>query len=132
VLINKQEDSTMSLLSYQLFGHCSESGEEANTSALNESEYDTPGFNEATGLPLLPSGVKGCPGVIDVEGNPRGTDMSDHLGVDITLDISSMGTDVIGGCDIHSDTDWMTDTTSIDSGFDDFGINDLTGCDGDW
>lgn len=132
MLINEQEDSTMSLLSYQLFGHCSESSEEANTSALDESGCDAPGINEATGLPLLPSGVKGCPGVIDVEGNPRGTDMSDHLGVDITLDISSMDTDVIGGCDIHSDTDWMTDTTSIDSGLDDSGINDLAGLDGDW
>jgi hypothetical protein len=58
--------------------------------------------------------------------------MSDHLGVDITLDISSIDTDMIGGCDIHSDTDWMTDTTSIDNGFDDFGINDLSGLDGDW
>ena len=55
VLIKKQEDSTMSLLSYQLFGHCSESGEEANTSALDES-YDAPGVNEATGLPLLSMG----------------------------------------------------------------------------
>jgi len=122
----------MSLLSYQLFEHCSYSSEEANTSALDESGCDALGINEATGLPLLPSGVKGCPGVIDVEGNPRGTDMSDHLGVDTTLDINSMDTDVIGGCDIHSDTDWMSDTTSIDSGFDDFGINDLSGFDGDW
>lgn len=75
---------------------------------------------------------KGCPGAIDVEGNPRGTDMSNHLGVDITLDISSMDTGVIGGCDIHSDTDWVTDITSIDSGFNDLGINDLSGMDGDW
>ncbi len=110
----------MSLLSYQLFEHCSESSEEANASALDESGHDVSGVNEATGLPLLSSGVKGCPGVIDIEGNPRGMDMSDHLEVDTTLDISSMDTDVIGGCDIHSDTDWMTDTTSIDSGFDDF------------
>ena len=115
----------MSLLSYKLFGHCSESSEEANTSALDESEYDAPGVNEATGLPLLSSGVKGCPGAIDVEGNPRGTDMSDHLGVDITLDISSIDTDMIGGCDIHSDTDWMTDTTSIDSCFDEFEMLDI-------
>lgn len=122
----------MSLLSYQLFEHCSYSSEEANTSAFDESGCDAPGINEATGLPLLPSGVKGCSGVIDVEGNPRGTDMSDYLGVDITLDISSMYTDVISGCDIHSDTDWMSDTTTIDSGFDDFGINDLSGVDGDW
>jgi len=132
VLIKKQEDSTMSLLSYHLFGHCSESGEEANSSALDESGYDAPGVNEATGLPLLPSGVKGCPGAIDVEGNPRGTDISDHLGVDTTLDISSINTDVNCGCDIHSATDWIMDTPSIDNGFDDFGINDLTGLDGDW
>lgn len=121
----------MSLLSYQLFGHCSESSEEANTSALDESGCDASGGNEATGLPLLPSGVKGCPGVIDIEGNPRGTDMSDHLGADTLLNISSIDTDITCGCDIHSDTDWMSDTTSIDSGFDDFGINDLSGCDGD-
>lgn len=122
----------MSLLSYQLFEHCSYSDEEANTSAHDESGCDAPGVNEATGLPLLPSGVKGAPGAIDVEGNPRGTDMSDHLGVDVTLDISSIDTDVFGGCDIHSDTDWITDTTSIDCGLDDFGINDQSGLDGDW
>ena len=122
----------MSLLSYRLFGHCSESSEEANTSTLDESGCDAPGVNEATGLPLLPSGVKGCPGAIDVEGNPRGTDMSDHLGLDSTLDISSIDTDMTNGCDIHSDTDWMTDTSFIDSCFDDFEINDLSGCDGDW
>ena len=115
----------MSLLSYQLFGHCSESGEEANISTLDESDYDAPGVNEATGLPLLPSGLKGCLGVIGIEGNPRGTDMSEHLDVDTTLDISSMDTDVIGGCDIHSDTDWVTDTTSIDNGFDDFEMLDI-------
>jgi len=132
VLINKQEGSTMSLLSYQLFGHCSESSEEANTSALDENGYDAPGLNEATGLPLLPSGVKGCPGVIDIEGNPRGMNMSDHLEVDTTLDISSIDTNLACGCDIHTDNDWMTDTTSIESGFDDFGISNLSGCDGDW
>ena len=122
----------MSLLSYQLFGHCSESSEEANASALDESGYDAPGVNEATGLPLLPSGVKGCPGVIDIEGNPRGTDISDHLAVDTALDISSIDSGMTCGCDIHSDTDWMTDTTSIDSGFDDFGFNGLSGFEGDW
>lgn len=122
----------MSLLSYQLFEHCSYSDEEANTSAHDESGCVAPGVNEATGLPLLPIGVKGSPGAIDVEGNPRGIDMSDHLGVDTTLDISSIDTDVTCGCDIHSDSDWMTGPTSIESGFDDFGINDLSGFDGDW
>ncbi len=56
----------MSLLSLKLFGHCADDSEEAIASDFtNENEMEVCGVNEATGLPLVSSGLKGCSGTID-------------------------------------------------------------------
>jgi hypothetical protein len=123
----------MSLLSLKLFGHCADDSEEAIASDFtDENEIEMCGVNEATGLPLISSGIKGCPGIIDVEGNPRGTDLSGFSEPSLLDDDCSVVNDLSCGMDIHSDTDWICDGSSMDSGFDDFGCSDLSGIDSDW
>lgn len=123
----------MSLLSLKLFGHCAEDSEEAIASDFtDENEMEICGVNEATGLPLISSGIKGCPGIIDVEGNPRGTDLSDFSEPSLLDDDCSVGNDLSCGMDIHSDTDWICDGSPMDSCIDDFGCSDLSGIDSDW
>ena len=123
----------MSLLSLKLFGHCADDSEEAIASDFtNENEMEVCGVNEATGLPLISSGIKGCPGIIDVEGNPRGTDLSGFSEPSLLDDDCSVGNDLSCGMDIHSDTDWICDGSSMDNGFDDFGCNDVSVFDSDW
>ena len=122
----------MSLLSLKLFGHCSTSGDEAIGSDYDGDEVVTLGINEATGLPLVSGGVKGSPGVIDVAGNIRGTDMTEHSDLDYMLDASAIDDDMTSGIVIHIETDWECGTSSIESGFDDFACNDLSGFESDW
>ena len=90
------------------------------------------GVNEATGLPLVSSGVKGCSGTIDVEGNPRGTDLSGFAEPSLFHDDCSVVNDLSYGMDIHSDTDWICDGSSVDNGYDDFDCNDVSVFDSDW
>lgn len=123
----------MSLLSLKLFGHCADDSEETIVSDFaDENEMEICGVNEATGLPLVPSGLKGCSGSIDVEGNPRGTDLSDFCDLSPSYDDCSIDSNLSGGTDFHSDTDWVSDGSSMDSGIDDFGCSDLPGIDSDW
>ena len=90
------------------------------------------GMNEAPGLPLVSSGIKGCSGTIDVEGNPRGTDLSDFCDLSPSYDDCSIDSSLSYAMDIHSDIDWICDSSSMDSGIDDFGCSDLSGIDSDW
>jgi len=123
----------MSLLSLKLFGHCADDGEEAIASDFTEdNEMEVCGINEATGLPLVSTGIKGCPGIIDVEGNPRGTDLSGVAEPSLLDDDCSVGNDLSCGMDIHSDTDWICYDSSMDNGFNDFGCNDVSVFDSDW
>ena len=123
----------MSLLSLKLFGHCADDSEEAIASDFtDENEMEICGVNEATGLPLISSGIKSCPGIIDVEGNPRGTDLSDFCDLSSSSDDCSIDSSLSCGMDIHFDTDWICDGSSLDSGIEDFGCSDLAGFDSDW
>ena len=123
----------MSLLSLKLFGHCADDREEAIASDFtDENGIEICGVNEATGLPLISSGIKGCPGIIDVEGNPRGTDVSGFSDTSLLHDDCSVGSDLSCGMDIHSGFDWICDSSSMDDGFDDFGCNDVSVFDSDW
>ncbi|APE03097.1 hypothetical protein BM526_15320 [Alteromonas mediterranea] len=117
----------MSLLSLKLFGHCADDGEDAIASDFtDENEMEICGVNEATGLPLISSGLKGCSGTIDVAGNPRGTDLSDFSEPSLLDDDYSVGNTLSCGMDIHSDTDWICDGSSMDNGFDDSGYYPLS------
>ena len=123
----------MSLLSLKLFGHCADDGEEAIASDFtDENEIEMCGVNEATGLPLVPSCLKGCSGTIDVEGNPRGTDLSDFCDLSPSYNDCSIDSSLSCGMDIHCNSDWVSDGLSMDSGIDDFGCSDLSGIDSDW
>lgn len=123
----------MSLLSLKLFGHCADDGEDAIASDFtDENEIEICGVNEATGLPLVSSGLKGCSGTIDVEVNPRGTDLSGFAEPSLLDDDCSVGNDLSCGMDIHSDTDWICDGSPMDSSIDDLGCSDLSGLDSDW
>lgn len=123
----------MSLLSLKLFGHCADDSEQAIASDFtDENEMEVCGVNEATGLPLVPSSLKGCSSSIDVEGNPRGTDLSDFAEPSLLHDDCSAGNDLSCGINIHSDTDWICGSPSMDNGYDDFGCNDVSMFDRDW
>ena len=122
----------MSLLSLKLFGHCADDGEDAIASDFtDENEIEMCGVNEATGLPLVPSCLKGCSDTIDVEGNPRGTDLSDFCDLSSSNDDCSIDNTLNCGMDIHSDIDWISDGSSLDSCIGDFGCSDLAGIDSD-
>lgn len=122
----------MSLLSLKLFGHCSTSGDEAIGSDYDGDEVVTLGINEATGLPLVSNGVKGSPGVIDVAGSIRGTDMTDHSDLNSMHDVSTFDNDMTCGIDTHIETDWECGTSFMESGIDDFACNDLSEFESDW
>ena len=123
----------MSLLSLKLFGHCADDSEGAIASDFtDENEMEICGINEATGLPLVSSCLKGCSGTIDVAGNPRGTDLSDFCDLSPSYDDCSIDNTLNCGMDIHSDIDWICDSSSMDSGIEDFGCSGLSGIDRDW
>ena len=122
----------MSLLSFNLFDHCSSDSEDAIGSDFLEKESDVCGVNEATGLPLLSSGVKGCSGAIDVAGNPRASDFTSLSDLNPMIDTIPIVGDMTNGIDTSIENGWMDESSSIDSGFDDFGCSDISLFDSDW
>ena len=122
----------MSLLSFNLFDHCSSDSEDAIGSDFLEKESAVCGVNEVTGLPLLSSGVKGCSGAIDVAGNPRASDFTSLSDLNPMIDTIPIVGDMTNGIDTSIENGWMDESSSIDSGFDDFGCSDISLFDSDW
>ncbi|MFC3200302.1 hypothetical protein ACFOEW_00510 [Alteromonas oceani] len=120
----------MGLLSRLLFGHSSDSSDLAGDDNLVNDSSTVVGINEATGLPLVSSGVTNCPGVIDVEGNPRGVDLSDgHTAQGCFLDAQ----EVISGSDCAADNTSGEISSSLDDGdMSSFYSSDCFGFDNDW
>lgn len=120
----------MGLLSRLLFGTSSVSSDVAGDDNLVNDSSMVVGINEATGLPLVSSGVANCPGVIDVEGNPRGVDLSDeHTAHGLFLD----GQEILSGSDCAADNTTGEISSSLDDGdMSSFDSSDCFGFDNDW
>jgi len=120
----------MGLLSKLLFGHCSESSDVAIGDNLARDSSAVGGINEATGLPLISSGVDDCPGVIDVAGNPRGVDLTvEHTVHDCFLDTHN----VLSGFDSGADNTSGEISSSFNDGdMSSFDSSDCFSFDNDW
>lgn len=114
----------MSLLSFQLFGHCSDSGGITDESDSDSLNVEIVGVNEATGFLLLKSGLKGCVGIIDTGGNARGSDLLDS---DCHDSFSSLDDGNL--CELDT---FSTDIEVYDAGFDTFDCDSSMFIDDEW